>query len=464
MRIERFLGLDLRGGDRAPGSLAIADDVRIDTRGSAVRRPGLVRTATLPAGTAGLYTVDDLLRAAAPNGTSVTGLHPAVYLDYVDAVSVGGRVEAVRLPSGRRMLWIEADGGGPPRLHLTKRAVEDAVTGSRITLPWGPRGVLFLGGRGYALDAVRGLLQFSGVADPDVNDGEGYIRTWDDLADPNEAKNGGFAYIAQMGSAPQGIAEYMGQVAVFAQNAIQLLEVGSAGPVAVAATIAGPGTRHPAATASMSGDLLYADIGGTVRLLSQDAQTGGAAEDTVGTPVQPLTVGMLGFADVPRAIYARQLGGYLLASGGQVAFLSILPGKGPLGWSRWNLPVAVDAVTECRGVVAIRSGNAVYNLSENAPDDEVAVGDRRPINPKVRLNPLGRGDVLVTPSRASTVISEAVQMLIGIDGRDTAEGTLPGRAPQPSVRRGGWPGYRHAIQVRTTAAGAGWRCDSMNLE
>jgi hypothetical protein len=464
MNIERFLGLDLRTGDRAAGSLDIGDEVRIDSRGSVVRRPGLVLTATLPNGTAGLYCADDLLRAAAVNGTSSAGLHPAVYLDYVDALSVGGRVDCQRLPSGRRVLWIEQVGGGPSQLHITKRAVEDAVTGSRINISWSPRGLLFLGARLWSLDNVRGLLEYSGVADPDVNDGEGYTRTWDDLADPDEAKNGGFAYIAQMGSAPQGIAEYMGQVAVFAQNAIQILEVGSAGAVAVSATIAGPGTRHPSATATMSGDLIYADIGGTLRLLSQDAQTGGASEDTIGTPVQPMSVGLLGYSDTPRAVYARQLGCYLMASGGTVMCLSILPGAGPLGWSRWNLPVTVDAITECRGVVSIRSGNNVYGLYENAPDDEVATGDRRSIDPVVRLNQLGNGIDLVTPTKASAVISEAVQMRLTIDGRETPDGTLPGRAPSPSTRRGGWPGYRHGIRIASVAATPAWRCDSMNLE
>ena len=172
MNIDRFSGLDLRPGDRPDGALDLGINVFIDSRGSAVRRPGLVRVATAPAASLGLYCVDDLLRAVAPNGTASTGLHPALYLDYVECGTISGRVDAVRLPSEKRLIYIEHDASiGIPVLHVTDPAYEVARTDSRIFLgrscgnSFRPSAILQSEGRVYALDAT-GRLNWSGVADP----------------------------------------------------------------------------------------------------------------------------------------------------------------------------------------------------------------------------------------------------------------------------------------------------------
>lgn len=464
--LTRFLGLDLRSGIRSAGALQVADNVRIDSRGSCVRRPGLARQATLPEGTAGLYAMDDTLRAVAPNGTSTSGLHPAIYLDYIEADSVAGRVRACRLPSGRRLLWVESVNGGPAHLHCTDRVVETPRSGSRIDLPWVPTDLVMPAGTGrpFALDRARGLLLWGGIADPDVNDGEGYIRTWAATGAVDASQEGGFTFASQAGSEPRGLAEYQGQVAVLALGAVQIVEVGAAGAVS-ATTIAGPGTRHPGAIATMSGDLLYVDGGGRVRLLSQDAGGGGAGEDAIGEPVTDLSAPMTGYSDTPTAIYARSMGCYLLASGTSILCLSVLPGVGRLGWSRWPMPIPIDAIAECRGTVHLRSGRAVYGLYDHLPDDEVDTGDRRPIDMTVEPAELGKGQSLWTPSRAWVVGAAGdMHLRVRADGIASPPGVLPSRAPRPSIRRGAWPGARHSVRVHIPAAPAGARIDTIGWE
>lgn len=174
MNIDRFSGLDQRPGDRPDGALDEALNVIMDSRGSTVRRPGLARVATLPAGTAGLYCIDDVLRAAAPNSTSTNGLAPTLTLDYVEASSgISGRVDAVRLPSGRRLLLIENDAAaGGPALHITAGPAATVRTDSRVQLgsaaggSFRPLGLVFAEGRAFSLDPDNGTILWSGVADP----------------------------------------------------------------------------------------------------------------------------------------------------------------------------------------------------------------------------------------------------------------------------------------------------------
>ncbi|MFM2091915.1 MAG: hypothetical protein RLZZ127_2404, partial [Planctomycetota bacterium] len=202
--IDAFSGLDLRTGDRPAGACEVALNVLFDGRGSAVRRPGLVRRATLPAGTAGLYTVDDTLRAVAPNGTSTAGLFPAILLDYVDAAAgVSGLVQAVRLASGRRAVWVQADAGnaGLPAIHVTEANAATTATGSRLSLTFAPQGLVGIGGRLLSLDPTLARLRWSGTDDPTINGGKGYVGDWTEALDEDEeVQKGGFVSLYTAGS------------------------------------------------------------------------------------------------------------------------------------------------------------------------------------------------------------------------------------------------------------------------
>jgi hypothetical protein len=468
LRIDAFTGLDLRSGDRPAGALDVGTNILIDGRGSAVRRPGLVRRATLPAGTLGLYTIDDTLRVVAPNGTSTAGLFPAVLLDYIDvAQPISGAVQAVRLASGRRAVWVGYDdGAGRSAIHITASDPAQTVTGSRLALDFAPTGLIGMGGRLLSLDATLTRLRWSGMDDPAVNSGRGYIHDWSDALDEDEVgQKGGFQPLYTAGSGAIALAEYRGRVAVFSRSAVQLWALDEGGPSSLDQTIGGPGSRHAASIGTMAGDLIYADVGGVVRLLSTDTQTQGAREQgAIGEPVASWTRSLAGLGASPVAIYARALGAYLLASGSEVACLSVVAGQA-MGWSRWVLPVAVDGLAECRGTVYVRSGTAVYSLELNAPDDELVSGGTRQ-NIAVALRPapaVARGRALLSQVSAAVGGAGSSTIRAVVDGVATATAPIVHRAPRFADRMLTRSGRGLSLEVACANAGADWRCDGMRL-
>jgi hypothetical protein len=365
LNIRKLLGLDLREGERKPGACDVATNVVIDGNGSAVRRPGLVKRVVLPAGTAGWYTVDDVLRVCCPNGTSTTGLFPTVLLDYLDLPSVSGRVMATRLASGRRALWVERDGGQSnlPAIHLTETDPATTATASRQSLSFSPRGLLGINSRLFSLDPTANRIRWSGTDDPTANGGRGYVGDWSEALDiEEEAQKGGFQSLYSAGSQAVELSEYRNRVAVLSRTTIQAWALDDGGIAALDQTIAGPGCQHLGTIGVMSGDLLYADAGGVVRRLSSDAQTDIAKEQgTIGEAVAAITKLVAAPGATPYGLYARALGAYLIGSGTTMVCLSMVAGS-LRGWSRWNLPVTIDGLTECRGTVYLRSGNVGYSF------------------------------------------------------------------------------------------------------
>lgn len=474
MNITALLGLDLTPGDRAPGSLDLADEVAIDTRGSAVRRPGLRRLVDLPAASAGLYAVDDTLRVCAPNGTSSAGLFPTLALDLVDAASVAGRVQAVRLASGRRALLVEHTGAadGPPSIHITHRLANTDQAGSAVALPPEfamPTGLIGLYGRLLSIDRVANRLRWSGIDDPDINDGRGYVATWAE-GEPFD-QMGGSVDLGQGSSEPLALAEYRGRAAVFLRTQVQTWLPGADGIESLDQTITGPGTRYPDTVAAVSGDLLYVDAGSVVHNLATDNVTEGASEGSIGTQIEALSRSLfLPGGPRPGALFSRGLSCYLAWAGTTVLCQSMTPGKAAHGWSRWSLPLPgpIDHMAEVRGVVYIRCGTALFYLEPLAANDETSTGVYQDIAPLVRLAPLpageGSGTLPGTASRLGAALSHASLFRPSIDGVDKTEAPLSGRAPAPSWRLGSWPTWRIALQVRATAAPAGWRIDGFFLE
>lgn len=482
MNIDKFLGLYLIAGDRPPGALDLADDVRITSRGSCERRPGLRRSVDLPAASTGLYSVDDTLRTVAPNGTSGAGLFPNVLLDLVDAPSVHGRVQSVRLASGRRALWIEHVGAadGPAGIHITNRLPGIDETGSGVTLTGGfleaSAGLIGLYGRLWTIDKARNVLRFSGTDSPSKNDGKGYVTQWDDHSDTTDvlAELGGFISLGQGSSEPLGLAEYRGRVCVFLRTQIQTWLPGPDGVDSLDQTVSGPGTRFPGTIASVSGDLLYADAGARIRTLGTDSATEGAQEGSVGEGVAVLSRELiLPGGNPPVGIYARGLSCYLVGSGTTLLCLSLTPGGEVHGWSRWNLPLPapISALTESAGITYIRAGDAVWYFDANAQNDETSLGVYQGITPDVILADIptagsdSRGTQPPTIQKLGVIIRGGVGLVSPItEGTQRTEAPMQPKAPSPTWRSGTYPCWRFAVRMRCVDAPAGQSFDGMILE
>lgn len=468
--IDRFLGLDLRPGDRSLGALALADNLLVDTGGSLVRRPALVRRATLPAGTAGLYVHDDTLRAVAPEGTSTAGLFPTMYLDYLPATSLAGRVQAARLASGRRALWVESVNGGLGGIGLT---VVDAATagGSMMALSFSPVGLLGLGGRLLTMDPETSRLRWSGQDSPDDNDGKGWVDSWDPAAADERAK-GGYVSLAQGSSEPRALAEYRGDAAVFLRGAVMLFSIGGTGVDSLEDTVGGPGTRHPGTVQAVSGDLIYLDPGSRFRSLSTDRSSVLPAESTLGDPIASLVRDLIpaaaaGSITEPEwGIYARSLGIYLAGWRNEAVALTVTPGEAPRGWSRWTFPagMVITGAAECRGTVYLRSSTGLWSLEANAPDDEVADGDHRPVPITMQPTPLTRSIHPLTSRGAGVVVQGTADLRMVVDGAALSAQAITGAAPAPCRRLGFWRGRSLSLRLTNAAAPADWRCDACEID
>lgn len=497
MNIDRLLGLQLTNGDRPPGSLDRADDVILNSYGAAIRRPVLRRLPDLPAASAGLYGVDDTLRALAPNGTSDAGLYPTVFLDKVDATSLAGRVQAVRLASGRRAVWVESNNGADGAIHVTNALPGVDETGSRVTWPGSfgtPRGLISLYGRLYSLDATFNRLRYSGLDDPDVNGGRGYVTAWDE-AEP-VGQHGGSVSLGQGSSEPQALAEYRGRAAIFLRQQIQTWLPGPDGPDSLDQVVSGPGSRYPGTVQAVSGSLIYADSGSWVRDLGTDGATEGAKEGSLGEPVAAMTAWMVlpGSTSAPVGQFSRSLSCFLLSGEkitGRGAFLdtpagtypilclSMTPGGAVHGWTRWNLPLPgpVTAMAEVRGVVYIRCAPAtpgqpspLFYLDPNGTGDEVTTGVYQAVNPVVQLAEIapsvnaGLGTSAPVVTRIGLTITGDAYLRPITEGRERTEAIIRSKFPSPSWRFGNWPGWSIGVRVRGVDAGPGWAVEAIALE
>jgi hypothetical protein len=298
--------------------------------------------------------------------------------------------------------------------------------------------------------------------------GDGWVRIWGDLSMDAASMNGGYANAAGSVSGARAIAEYRGSLAVMGLSSVAMYALSAdAGVDGLDQAITGPGVRHLGTLATMSGDLIYADSGGRVRTMSTDTQSVGAAEAAIGDPVVSLVAPLVGYNVNPVALYARSAGLYLLAQGTTVAVLSVLPGQGVLGWSQWSFPAgigSIDAITECRGAIYLRCGNAIYQLADNAVDDEVDTGNRVPIACTVRTVPTPGQAGIETYSVLSVLMSGPALGRIYMDGRLSLQATMTPSGSEPARRYGSWPARRHQIEIINSAAPAGWRVDGIALE
>ena len=461
--LDAFTGWDTRPGDLPPGALRVADDVYLDARGSCVRRPGLVLRAHLPAGTAGLYVHDDTLRAVAPEGTDTTGLYPTILLDYLPISSCAGRVEAGRLASGRRILWIESVNGDVGKLAITTK---DYATAGGVVLSPGffPVGLVFIDGRAWSLDPETNRLRWSGLDDPDSNDGKGYLESWDPVA-TGPAK-GGYISTSKGGSEPRHVCEYRGQVAVFLRTSVMLVSMSDTGADGINESITGPGTRHPGLVRSVSGDLIYFDPGARFRRLPTDLVSTQPQENTIGEEVATAAGDLFppgySITQPVSSCYARGLGLYLGAYGTTILAGSMQPGSQQVKWSKWNLPAAIGPITameECRGTVYVRTASKVWSFELIAPDDEVEANTHVPIQPVVEPYPMAGGARSAEWDTMAVQAFGQVVLQVVHDGSPGAPATLTGATPRPVRRVGSWRGRSLSMRMSSPAAPAGWRID-----
>ena len=130
------------------------------------------------------------------------------------------------------------------------------------------------------------------------------------------------------------------------------------------------GSSFPQSLATVSGDLYFLSDYGfrsitTMQLISKlsDVDIGSPIDDLVRPAIRNRT-------DMPKATYFYGTGKYMCAIDRQVFVYSVSRTAKIAAWSRYELPVSVDAWAELEGILYIRSGDDVYRLDEDGYTDD----------------------------------------------------------------------------------------------
>jgi len=325
-------------------------------------------------------------------------------------------------------------------------------------------------GRSFVLDGSLRYLRYSAL---DSNDADKLV---DFTSNPDLSSGSGFLEVSQFASgvgSPEGLALFGGRIIVLYRSAVLIYRIDAdQSRFFLEQQITGPGTSAPRSAVELGADTIFLSEAG-VRVLSTVMQTLDAREDAIGGRIDHLAKQYAANDTItPIGHYARRLGCYLLAFGTDVLCLGILPGSAVLGWTRWKLPVAVDAWAEASGLLWMRSGNTLYAFEDSEDQDETSLGTFVDVPVLAETLPL-RGTKLSIASAVSASGSEPISVQVVADGRPGVDTngapigmpiTLPPRSPEPARALVGKLGRTFSVRVYDAAARAGWRLDNLWLD
>lgn len=129
------------------------------------------------------------------------------------------------------------------------------------------------------------------------------------------------------------------------------------------------GTSYPQSLATVSGDLYFlSDFG--FRSITMRQLMSKLSDLDIGSPIDTLVRPVLkNITGRPRAVYFYGTGQYLCAIGSEIFVYSVSKSSGIAAWSHYEMPFNVDAITELDGILYLRSGNDVYQLSDEHHTD-----------------------------------------------------------------------------------------------
>ena len=165
-----------------------------------------------------------------------------------------------------------------------------------------------------------------------------------------------------------GLGVYNDRLAVIFADSVQLWQTAiNPADISFLRALGGPGTEAVGSVVNVRGDLFYFTRGG-FRSLQTETVTGQQNErDDIGAAVYDLTLDLDGA--LARAVWSQRLGCYLCAFGEQVFVYRNSPNAKVTEWTVWDFPgTPVDYILEFSGELYIRSGDAVYQLMQDADE------------------------------------------------------------------------------------------------
>ena len=334
-------------------------NAHVTTGLATAKRPGLRKIATLEPGTKGLAAALGKLHTFyGPGNGNVThadsrfeahcltcedgNLNTVTDIHYVDVFN--------------GCLYVSAQHGVYTRHHYLNN---DGVTQITDSMCPHTRAVIKAASKMFAVSPDGETVRFSKTGNP---------------VDWTTAEDAGFlptGLNSRGGREAKALGMYQNRLVVLSRDGAQVWAV-DPDPAAMSLdeNVENVGTSFPQSLATVSGDLYFLSDYGfrsitTTQLIAKlsDVDIGSPIDDIVRPAVRTRPA-------EPRAVYFYGTGKYMCAIGRQVFVYSVSRTAKIAAWSRYELPVSVDAWAELEGELYLRSGNEVYCLDEDGYTDD----------------------------------------------------------------------------------------------
>jgi len=351
------LGIDLRKGASVSDANRLRDmfNAYVTTGLATQKRPGLVKVATLEAGTKGLFASGGKLHTFYGVGT----------LAHADPLFVANKVAHPDMPHDVAHVWfadifngfiyasVEYTDG-----KVTHHYLDESVQ-THIADDKNPHSRAVIKAANKIFAVAGDVVRYSATDKP---------RDWSTANDAGFLPTG-LRFEGDRNANALGI--YQKNLVVLASDGTQIWEV-DPDPTAIRLSdvVANVGTDYPKTVASVAGDLYFlSDFG--FRSITTLQYTNNLADADIGSPIDALVRKALrNPGSEPDAFYHYGSGQYMCLMGDLVFVYSISRQSKIAAWSRYQLPFIVDAHATLDGQLYLRSGDDVYRFTDEAHDDD----------------------------------------------------------------------------------------------
>ncbi len=366
------LGIDLRKSAAVSDANRLREmkNAHVTTGLATEKRPGLLKVATLEAGTKGLFPafgklqtfyggVDEIVHENElfhanrlvcaeevtddeTNETSFAAVHkPVTEIHFVDVFN--------------GCLYVSAQHGDECFHHYLLDDDTSQVTDKNCPHT---RAVTKAASKMFAVSPDGSTVRFSRTGDP---------TNW------TEEKDAGFiptGLNSRGGRETHALGVYRGKLVALSRDGAQIWTVDPDPTVmSLDEAVENVGTSFPLSLATVANDLYFLSDYGfrsitTMQLMSERTDV------DIGSPIDELVRKAIRSArSIPRSTYFYGTGKFLCSIDKQVFVYSISKSSKIAAWSRYELPVAPDAWAELKGVLYLRNGDDVYLLDEDGFTD-----------------------------------------------------------------------------------------------
>lgn len=353
------LGIDHRKGAAVSDANRLIEmkNAHVTTGLATEKRPGLTKVATLEAGTKGLFPAFGKLHTFYGGEESIT--HANTLFEAHRLVCAAGNkavtgISYVDVFNG--CLYVAAEHGEECFHHYLSDKDVTQITDNQCPHT---AAVLKAASKMFAVSPDGQTVRFSKTGDPtdwSTAEDAGFLPTGLNSRGAREAKALGI---------------YQNNMVVLLRDGAQVWTI-DPDPTAMSLTerVENVGSSFPLSLATVSGDLYFLSDYGfrsitTMQLISKlsDVDIGSPIDDLVRPAIRKR-------GNEPKATYYYGTGKYMCAIDRQVFVYSVSRTAKIAAWSRYELPVAVEAWAELEGELYVRSGDDVYKLDEDKFTDD----------------------------------------------------------------------------------------------